>query len=133
MERGLIVEKLSIPTIKAYLKKWGLGVERAKLPESGGLTRNVTVRAGEWLQPEVIIRPKAVPISGVLWQILTGKGLMAFTLTNDDSPKTVAKVADNLIPKLGKRKRTVITNHQALADMLGKELKGWRIEVSGDL
>lgn len=127
IDRGLIVDRLSVPTLRAYLNEWGLGMEGSERPDSGGPCRNVTVRAGRWTQPDGVTQRGDVPISGVLWQILTGKGLMAFMLTVDDSSEAVAMVADRLIPRLGNRKRTVATNHQALALILRTKLAGWNI------
>jgi len=61
--------------------------------------------------------------------MVTGKGLMAFMLTLDDSAASVAKVAAAVVDKLSNRKRAVATNHQKLMEALQLKLPKWGITL----
>lgn len=128
-DRGLIVEELSAPTICRLLGQTGIRLNRNTLPDSGGPERSVAIRANKWEQPVETRCQGTSPVSGILWRILTGKGLMAFMLTADDSAETVVRVARAAAGRLGSRKRRVVTNHAGLEGALRADLKGWRIDA----
>lgn len=90
----------------------------------------MTIRWSKWRQPGETRYGSKAPVSGCLWQVLTGKGMKAFMLTADDSRETVAKVAEKLEAWLGNRKRAIATNHKVLAEALRSEFHGWGIEVT---
>ena len=128
-DRGLIVEELSAPTIRRLLDQTGIRLNRNTLPDPGGPERSVMIRASKWEQPVETRRQWTSPASGILWRILTGKGVMAFMLTADDSAESLALVARAAAGRLGSRKRRIVTNHAALEGALRADLKGWRIDA----
>lgn len=128
-DRGLIVDSLSVPTVHRLLEKAGIRLNRDELPDPGGPARSVLISASKWVQPVETRCQGGIPVSGILWRILTGKGLMALMLTADDSAETVLRVARAASGRLGSRKRRVVTNHSGLENALRSELKGWRIDA----
>lgn len=129
-DRSLLVEPLSAVSVRRRLRSWGIRSGDDQPPDAGGSARTITVRWSKWQQPEETRYGSKAPVSGCLWQILTGSGLKAFLLTADDSRETVAKVAERLQAWLGNRKRTVVTNHRVMAEALRSELCGWVIEFT---
>ena len=128
-DRDLIVERLSKPTIHRLLEQTGIRVSRDKLPDPGGSARSVIIHASKWEQPVETRCQGRSPVSGFLWRILTGKGLMAFMLTEDDSANSVERVARAAASRLKSRKRRVVSNHSGLRKALQSELNGWRIDA----
>ena len=127
-KQGLIVERMSRPTIHRLLGKWGMRVSREELPPPSGPARIVMIWMSKWEQPAET-RDQGMPmISGVLWRILTGKGLMAFMLTKDGSSETAARVALAAAASLGSRKRKILTNDPGLKLALQTQKKGWPID-----
>lgn len=127
--RGLLPEPLSKPTIRRILQRMELQAANKGQVTTGGPSRSVTIRAMTWEQPSETTEAGNSPLVGVLWQMVTGKGVMAFMLTKDSSAASVSQVADALIARVGSRKRNMVTDNPMLFENLRSKLPSWRITV----
>ena len=118
------VESMSKSTAERNLRRWGIVANAEMRPVPNQSNRTLHLWRLEWKQPENTVQGGETALQGILWLLVTGKGLKGFMLTADDAGDTLGKVATAALEKLKGRKRQLRTNHSGLAEV---NLPGWRI------
>ena len=114
-------ENLSRRSICRLLQRWGLNIQE-KIP--AGV---VTVRAKNWRQPPETQHLEIRPVEGVLWQLISGRGVEGFMLTGSKSAGDLERVAAGVVKKLKGRWRKLRTNDERFAEVLGSKLPNYVI------
>ena len=98
------------------------------VPNRAGPVGIATVKQTPWEQPKVTLRTSSIPLTGILWQIHSGRGSEGFLLTADESPEVLKKVATTIVKGLRKRRKPVLSNHRQLTELLRTALPQWNVQ-----
>ena len=81
-------EDLSHKSVFRLLGRWGLN------HRTGGLRGRVLLSGEPWQQPMDSVEDRAIPLEGMLWRIVSGRGVEAIMLTAGESEEELKQVAD---------------------------------------
>jgi len=104
-----------------YLRRWELASDSK--PSSVSLSLQVA----EWVQPANTVDKGNSQQRGMIWRLISGRGMERFMFTTDES-----SVATQLAKNLKSRKKELWTNHKRLAEILRNILSDWTIEFGSE-
>lgn len=119
-------EDLSRKSVFRLLGRWGIN------HRTGSQRGRILLLGGPWQQPMDTVDGRAAPLEGMLWRIVSGRGVEAFMLTSENSAAAAGKVAAAAVGCFKNRKRELRTNNPYLAESLRGKLKGWRVDLAMD-
>lgn len=118
--------KFSARNAPRLLLRWGIAVNARWHQDLGKGGRPLLLWRREWRQPEDTVYQSKPPHVGILWLLITRKGMKGFMLT-DDSDDALSRVIAALETTMTPRRR-LLTNCQKFAEA-AKSHASWRVAL----
>lgn len=106
---------ISVRTAQRWLQRWGIAVNARWPQDLGKDGRPLLLWRRKWCQPDDTVYESTPPLQGILWLLITRKGMKGFMLT-DDSDKAISRVVTALETTMTPRHR-LFTNYQKFAEV----------------
>lgn len=102
-------EDLSRKSVFRLLGRWGIN------HRTGSQRGRILLLGGPWQQPMDTVDGRAAPLEGMLWRIVSGRGVEAFMLTAGESEEELKRVASAVVDWREGSRKPLETGHPGLA------------------